>query len=400
MQHFVGLDWASQNRAVCIIDERGAIVERFETAHDDAGLAKLCQRVLAKECVTLAIERPSGLLVDALLDAGITVVAIHPNIVKAARSRYHGAGKSDAGDAYIIADLLRTDGHRFRPLIPHAEEIKSLRMLVRLRKDLVRTRVGVANQLRSTLQAVFPGAATIFADVDSAISLAFLKQYPSEASAVKMTPAALQRFLSENAYCGRRSPQELLERLRSRPSAIVSEDVSETAAVAVRGLVDVLVPIVDQITAFTAKINARLSELSDARIIQSFPGSGGVTAAMILAKLGSDRARFQTSEQFASVAGVTPVTYASGKVRGVRSRWACDHELREALTCLADNSRKRSPWAAQLYQRARARGCDHPHAVRIVARAWSRVIWRCRRDQTTYDPLRHKATTPAATAGG
>jgi transposase len=289
----------------------------------------------------------------------------------------------------LLADLLRTDGHRFKPLVPHAAEIKALRMLVRLRKDFVHTRVGLSNQLRATLDSIYPGGACIFADIASPIGLAFLKAFPSEVHAVKLTEKRLQRFLTEHGYCGRRSAAELLSRLQGAPRATISDDVAETGAVGVLAIVATLEPLVAQIAALSAKIEARLRELPDAQILQSFPGSGSVTAAMILAKLGSDRERFQTPEQFAALAGVTPVTYASGKHHAVAFRWACDHELREALTCLADNSRKRSAWAADMYRRARDRGCDHPHAVRILARAWARVIWKCWRERAVYDPALH-----------
>lgn len=389
MRHFVGLDWASRTHAVCVVDERGSIVMRFEVAHNEAGLGDLQKRLSRIESPIIAIERPEGVLVDTMLDANFSVVAIHPNVVKAVRSRYRTAGKSDAADAYILADLLRTDGHRFKPLVAHAGEIKALRILVRLRKDFVRARVGLSNQLRSMLLALYPGAAGVFAEIDSPIALAFLRAFPSEAHAAKLTERRLQRFLAENAYCGRRPVGELLTRLRSAARAVVADEVSETSAIGVLALVATLEPLVKQITALTAKIEARLRELPDARTIQSFPGSGSVTAAMILAKLGSDRERFQTPEQFAALAGVTPVTYASGKHQAVAFRWACDHELREALTCLADNSRKRSSWASDMYRRARDRGCDHPHAARILARAWARVIWRCWRDNVVYDPAKH-----------
>lgn len=387
--HFVGLDWASRVHAVCVIDERGSLVSRFEVEHTDSGLTQLIERLKNLGDMTVAIERPEGVLIDTLLDSGVRVVAVHPNVVKAVRSRYRTAGKSDAGDAYILADLLRTDGHRFNALVPHAAEIKALRLLVRLRKDFVHAKVGLSHQLRATLDALYPGAACIFADIASPIALAFLKALPSEVHAAKLTDKRLQRFLTENGYCGRRSTADLLARLRRAPRATISDDLAETGAVGVLALVATLEPLVAQIASLGAKIDARLRELPDARILQSFPGSGGVTAAMILAKLGSDRERFQTSEQFAALAGVTPVTYASGKHRAVAFRWACDHELREALTCLADNSRKRSAWAADMYRRARDRGCDHPHAVRILARAWARVIWICWRNQTVYDAAQH-----------
>jgi len=99
--------------------------------------------------------------------------------------------------------------------------------------------------------------------------------------------------------------------------------------------------------------------------------------------------RFQTNDQLAAEAGVAPVTYASGKSRGVGFRWACNKRLRRALTCFADNSRHASAWAADVYARARARGCDHPHAVRILARAWVRVLWRAWTDRRPYNPNKH-----------
>ena len=114
---FGGLDWASRLHAVCVIDERGAVCKRWDVAHDAVGLRELIAQLHALGVQRIAIERPSGLLVDVLLEAGLQVVPIHPNAVKASRPRYrsHG-GKSDASDAYLLADLLRTDGHRFRPL--------------------------------------------------------------------------------------------------------------------------------------------------------------------------------------------------------------------------------------------------------------------------------------------
>jgi transposase len=103
------------------------------------------------------------------------------------------------------------------------------------------------------------------------------------------------------------------------------------------------------------------------------------------------RERFDSDEHLAAEAGVAPVTYASGKTKAVTFRWACNHRLRAALTCLADNSRHASTWAAHVYAKARARGCDHPHAVRILSRAWVRVIWRAWVDRKPYDPNYHRA---------
>lgn len=143
---FAGLDWASRVHTVCVIDECGAVCRQWEVAHDADGLRDLRRALRALHVTRIAIERPSGLLVDALVEAGFEVVPIHPNAVKASRPRYrsHG-GKSDASDAYLLADLLRTDGHRFKPLAAQSDEIRALRALVRGRDDLVATRVQLAN---------------------------------------------------------------------------------------------------------------------------------------------------------------------------------------------------------------------------------------------------------------
>ena len=125
----------------------------------------------------------------------------------------------------------------------------------------------------------------------------------------------------------------------------------------------------------------------------SLPRAGCICAAQILAELGDVPERFASAEQLCSEAGVVPVTYESGKSRAVTFRWACNHRLRRAITCLADNSRHASPWAASVYQAARKRGCDHPHAVRILARAWTRVLWRIWTDGTIYNPAIHTSAT-------
>ena len=130
-------------------------------------------------------------------------------------------------------------------------------------------------------------------------------------------------------------------------------------------------------------------QLPAGQVVASFPRAGKVNAAQILAELGDEPARFQSEAQLAAEAGVAPVTYASGKSRGVCFRWACNKRLRRAITCWADNSRRASPWAKDVYDRARARGCDHPHAVRVLARAWIRVLWRCWREGVPYDLEQH-----------
>jgi transposase len=375
------------------MDGRGRVRWQASVPHSAAGLAAFVGRLRRwrqRGPLAIAVERPSGLLVDTLVQAGFDVVPIHPNVVKATRPRYSAAGgKSDPGDAFLLADLLRTDGHRFRPLQPPSDDTRALRTLVRGRDDLVAQRVALANQLRALLEHVWPGAARIFADVDSPIALAFLARYPTADSAARLGEKRLAHFLVQHAYCGRRAPRELLARLQAAPLHQVGPAHAEAAGDLVRSLVAVLTPLVAHIQQISAAIAAALQQHPDAPIVQSFPRGGTVNAAQILAELGDERRRFTSADHLAAEAGVAPVTHASGKHHGVAFRWACNKRLRTALTTFAANSRHASLWAAAVYQRAIARGCDHPHATRILARAWVRVLWRCWQNRTPYDVRRH-----------
>ena len=399
---FAGLDWAVHTHAVCLVDAAGAVLERFEIAHDHEGLAELRRRLARYgPSVRIAIERPSGLIVDALVEAGHRVFPIHPNAVKASRPRYrsHGA-KSDASDAYVLADLLRTDGHRFAPLSPQSDSIRALRALVRSRDDLVAARVAMGNQLLAALQAFWPGATCIFADICSPIGLAFLDRYPSPAAAAKLNDAQLARFCRSQHYSGRRSAAALLARLRAAAHGLVPPQTEDAMAQVVRSLVAVLVPLVEQIAELTRRIERFVASLPDGQIIMSFPRAGRVCAAQILAELGDVRERFPSADRLAAEAGAVPVTYASGKSKSVTFRWACNHRLRKAITCLADNSRHADEWARAIYSAALARGCDHPHAIRFLARAWLRIIWRAWTDRKAYDPRLHVSAQKLADAQG
>ena len=329
--------------------------------------------------------------------AGHPVIPIHPNVVKACRPRYRAAGgKSDPGDAYMLADILRTDGHRFRPLMPASDDIRVLRALVRGRDDLVAQRVALANQLRSLLEGFWPGAAAIFAAIDSPIALAFVGRYPTPDSASRLGEKRMASFMAQHAYCGRRSPAELLARLRAAPIGLASDAEAEAKGELARVLVAVLDRLVPEIAKLSSRIEHAVTELPDGRIVMSFPRAGRICAAQILAELGDVRERFPTEHQLAAEAGVCPVTHASGKSRGVVFRWACNKNLRLAITCFADNSRHASAWAATIYRKARDRGCKHPHAVRILARAWVRILWRAWQNGTTYNPEQHRGAMKIA----
>ena len=156
----------------------------------------------------------------------------------------------------------------------------------------------------------------------------------------------------------------------------------------------------DRIDVLDDRIGEVLQLHADAHIFRSLPRAGTVPAALLLAEIGDCRARFPDDTALAAAAGVAPSTRASGKRHHVAFRHSCDKKLREALIDFAADSRQASPWAADIYQRARERGARHPHAVRILARAWCRIIWRCWTDNTAYDPERHNGLQHLLTAEG
>lgn len=396
--HFCGIDWASDKHDACVIDPAGQVCASFVVQHTADGLSDLIRRLDRfgpRDQFPILIERPSGLIVDVLAEAGFPIAPIHPNALKATRPRYRAAlSKADPGDAYIAADVLRTDGHRFRLRRAPSDQTRALRAAVRTRDDLVGARVQIANQLRSLLDGFWPGAVAIFADIDSLIALAFLDRYPTPASAAHLGEARLAAFLKKNSYCGRRSPAELLARLRRAPAGRAGDLECEASGRLVHSLVAVLRTVVVQLRDLEKLIAERLADHPSASVVQSFPRTGRINAAQILSEIGDDPKRFTSFDQLCAEAGVSPTTFESGKHRGVAFRYACNKRLRNAVTTWADNSRHASPWAAAVYKNARSRGCDHPHAVRILARSWLRVLWRCWNDAVLYDPKRHGRALP------
>jgi transposase len=398
-----GIDWASEEHALCVVDAAGQKLAGELFAHDEAGIRALVTRMRSLGVGRVAIERPDGLLVDRLLEAGFTVLPVHPNALKATRPRYEAAGgKSDSFDAFCLAELARTDSHRLRSLAPDSDETKALKALTRTREDLVKARVRLGNELRAQLQAFWPGAAEIFFDVDSSIALAFLERYPSPADARGLGEKRLEGFLARHRYSGRRPAAELLGRLRSAPEGRAGALESEARRGAVLGLVAALRPIVAQIAELTSQIAGAVRAHPDGQVFLPLfkDPKSTITAARLVAEIGDDRARYPSAEALAADAGMSPVARESGKRKVASFRWACDKRLREAVACLADSTRHHHPWAREVYARARSRGLDHPHAIRVLGRAWLRVLWRCWQDEVPYDPTKHGNFRRLEPAGG
>ena len=399
-QFFTGIDWASAEHAVCVLDGAGKIAAQFTVKHSAEGITSLVCRLARygdPAGLPVAIERPSGRLVDLLLEAGHPVVPVSPNAIKTWREGEVLSGaKSDAGDAAVIAEYLRLRYHRLAPAAPDSDETKALRTVVRTRDDLVETRVAATNQLAALLDAHWPGAKAIFADVESPISLDFLTRAPTPAAARHLGEWRMAAFLVKHGYSGRRTAAELLARLRDAPAGTTGDALTEALRDAVLALAAVLKALNGTIKDLDRSTAAHLGEHPDRPIFTSLPRSGQVNAAQVLAEWGDCRPAYDGPDSVAALAGVTPVTRQSGKHRGVEFRWACNKRFRRAITTFADNSRHASPRAAKICEQARAAGKDHPHAIRILARAWIRVIWPCWVNGVPYDPSRHRAAAALA----
>jgi transposase len=386
---YAGVDWATDTHAVCVVDERGEVIDQFDVAHSREGLTELSTRVEQAGARRVAIERPDGPVVDTLLEAGLEVVVVSSRSVKALRERYGTSGnKSDRSDAYMLADCLRTDGHRWRSLEPDSPATVTLRTHVRARKDLVETRVAVANQLRAHLRVVFPGAVGLFRNLDSPISLRFLERFPSATRARWLSEKRLGAWLRANGYCGRKTPAELYVRLTAAPAGLEGDQGDARGAIT-SAYVTILKSLRAQIDELTTRLDELLDAHPDAAVFRSLPRCATVRAATLLGEIGDCRARFPDPESLACLAGVAPSTRASGRHRAVTFRFSSDKKLRDALCDFAGDSWRANAWAQARYRQLRADGKSHPHGGRILARSWAHIIWRCWQDNNPYDPTRH-----------
>src|SRR6266545_3142550 len=281
---FVGLDWASRAHELCVVDDQAQIVERFGFAHSERGLRDALERLARlgpPAELPVAIERPSGLPVERLLAAGHPVVPIHPNAFAAARPRWEGAGsKSDVGDAYRLADYLRTDQHRLRTLAPLDRQARELQALVRLRDDQLAARVAATNQLAALLDEHWPGAKAIFGRLDSEIALAFCQRYPTPESADRLGEARLPAFLRRHSYCGRRSPSELLTRLRTAPQPMQRLD-PEIVAELVHTQLRLVRTLLNTLADLERALAAALETHPKARLLKPLPRIGTISLGQV-----------------------------------------------------------------------------------------------------------------------
>ncbi len=275
-----GIGWASDVHVACVLDTGGAVSARFSFTHDSAAIRSMVRRLRAARVAGVAIERGVGPVVDELLGAGLAVFVVPSRQIKGLRTRYGSAGnKDDRFDAYVLADTLRTDGHRWKPLRPDTGPTRALRALCRSRKDLVETRVQIVGQLRANLELAFPGAIGLFTKPAGGISLAFLRRFPTPRKAAWLSPARMSAWLRSAGYTGGISAEVLHSRL---PSAASGLDGAEGEA---RGQITLTLAVIltalnHQIAVLDQEIATLFAAHPDRHTFASLPRSGPRSSTM------------------------------------------------------------------------------------------------------------------------
>jgi transposase len=375
MDVFCGVDWAEDHHDIALTDRDGQLLARRRISDDAAGLAALLGLLAehgdsAGDPVPVAIETPRGLLVACLRATGRSVYPINPMAVARYRDRHSVAGrKSDHGDAFVLANILRTDAHAHRPLPADSELAQAIAVLARAQQDAVWDRTCAHNKLRSHLHEYYPGFLGAFADARGGImrpeARAILAAAPAPAAAAALTLSQLRALLRK---AGRsRGIDTEAARLREafrapqmRQLPLVEQAMGRQAVALLRHLDAACASADDLEQAATESFNQH----PDAGIITSFPGLGPLNGARVLAETGDDRSRFADAKGLKAYAGAAPITRASGKTLAVLHRRVKNQRLAAAGYIWAFSAITASPGARGHYDRRKADGDRHAAAQR------------------------------------
>lgn len=402
-----GIDWADDHHDVAFVDEGGAVVAAERVEHSAAGLARVLELLVVHDPtgdaeLEVAIETSKGLLVAGLRAAGRTVFAINPLAVSRYRDRYRSSrGKSDAFDAMVLANILRTDRDAHRPLPADSIEVQALRALTRAQQDAVEDRTALTNRVRALLKEFFPAALAAFERggkhrLDSPAARAILAAAPTPTDARALTPRRLAVLL---AKAGRqRGIQAEAERLRELLRAEHLHQpapVEQALAVQLRGLIGQLDALAATLTELETHIEQAFAAHPQAPIVASFPGLGPILAARMLAEIGDDTARFADGRALKAFAGAAPVTRASGRSTFIHARRAKNDRLAAAGYVWALAAVRHDPDWEQRYRARRAAGDRHVTALRKLFNTMLGKLHHCLVTGQTYDSTR-AAVRPAA----
>jgi len=387
---YAGIDWADQHHDAVVIDEAGQRVATLRVAHTAEGLAELTTFLqgigdVAEHPDHLAclVETSHGLLISALLEAGLPVYPVNPKTVD--RHRKPAGAKTDAIDAYLLARTGRSDLADLRHLAPDSPLIAELKVLTRDQDSLVQNQTRLINQLTACLKAYYPVALDLFGQLHQPTTLAFVQTVPTLEQARAASVEQMTAVLTAAGHPQAAAKAVQIWQPVQQPQLQAHPALTRAKARLMRALVAQLQPLIAQIAAYDQEIRRLFLSHSDSGAFASLPRAGTRLAPRLLAEWGDERGRYENAASVQALAGTAPVAFQSGKFATVHRRYACSKPLRNALHQFAWQSTQKEPWARAYYQRKRREGKSHSMAVRALANQWVRIIYALWVKHETYD---------------
>lgn len=388
---FVGHDWAEAHHDVYVENEQGQRLGRVRLPEGVEGVARfralVAEHVEDPADVVIATETDRGLFVGALVAAGYTVLAVNPMSTSRYRERHSTSGaKSDPGDAFVLAELARTDGHNHRPVAGDSDLAEAVKVLARAHQSMIWARQRQLNQLRSTLREFYPGALEAFDELGSNDALAVLAIAPTPTIGRSLSRSKIASALRRGGRQRRVDERtvEIQDALRApqlEAPALVANAMGATAT----ALVAVVVEMTAQISHLEAQLAEHFEQHPDAKIIRSLPGLGMTLGARVLGEFGDDPNRYADSKCRKNYAGTSPITKASGTRRVVLARYARNRRLADACYLWAFTAMNASPGARAFYDQRRAGGDTHHRALRALANRLVGILHGCLHHGILYD---------------
>lgn len=389
---FVGIDWADQNHAVCLLD--GDHITQLQLDHSPEAIAEWAAELHQRfggRAVAVALEQARGGLVHALMQyPHLVLFPLNPAQLAHYRSALATSGKKDdPSDAWLLAHFLREHHPRLRPWMPDDPDTRELAHLCQLRRKTVDLRKKVVQQLTSTLKTYYPQALQIAGPLHQGLALELLRRWPSLGQLQRAHPSTLRQVFRRH---GRRNPEQIdqqIKALRALTPLCTDPALVRPAALFVQMLVAQIQKLGEAIDAFDQQIAERFGQHPDAPLFRALPGAGDALAPRLLTAFGTRRDRFHDAGQVQCLSGIAPVTRRSGKHHRVRRRFACPKFLRQTFHEFADHARKWSPWSKAYYQFLRQKGHQHHAALRALAFKWIRILFRLWKNRELYDEAKY-----------
>ena len=395
---FVGIDWADQEHAVCLIDPESPTPELSSIDQDpeaiDQWIAQLQQRFPGQQ-IAICLEQKRGALIYALMKFDcLVLVPVNPKQLARFREAIGPSGaKNDPSDAYLLAELLVKHSEHLRPWRPDEVNTRKIRLLAEDRRHLVDQRTALTNRLKNRLKQYFPLALQVCGTrIYAELACQLLIRYPSLEKMQAASDEQLAEFYREHHCYRLKAIDERLQLIRQATPLTTDSAILESSVLIVEVLVGQILILNQGIDHYDAELATLMQDHPDASVFQALPGAGVAMAPRLLAAMGSDRERLTDAQQVQQISGIAPVTKQSGKSRVVTRRWAASKFLRQTFHEFAAHSIKQSAWAKAYYDMMRARGNKHQAAVRALAFKWIRIIFRCWKDRTLYDEMDYIAS--------